>query len=509
MGNESFKLLIVDDELLIRQGIINYIDWEKEGYQIIGEASNGREALQIIEQSKPHIIITDIVMPEMDGIELVKVVKEKYPDIEMIVLSSFEDFHYVKSTFQNGVADYILKPKLNTDELLHTLSRITEKKVDPKSLEKHSVSVEEMLKKQLQGYQSGTDLERLKQQVPFTQSNLLEIFWDEKQDISTAIGPLLEKYCKQIEKLTYYHIPFEENGKQLYLLNYQIDVLAQLKQKFNQLIAEIDPNAKAVLSQPFQTIEKMKVIYEENHQKLKQILFYFPEKSLLIYDKLPKMEQNKNEFDLNQFIYLFKHKHFDNAFTYLKEHVDSLSKQYDTDVFEFKSWLENIIFNITVLLNNMKYETDQLDAQKYQLFTEINEAFDVKDALSSFYGFLAKVEDLVLSSADQSPKMNQLLNYIEENYREHLTLSTLAAHFHFNPSYLSSYFSTHHKEGFSEYLNNVRIKKAMEMLETSTLSISTVSEMTGYSDPSYFCRVFKKMTGKSPSSYRKESYKAN
>lgn len=105
--NKLYKVLIVDDEMLIRQGIINYIDWEKEGYQIIGEAANGEEALALLEKERPDIIITDIVMPEMDGIELVKIAKEKNPAVNIIILSSFENFDYVRTTFQHGIADYI------------------------------------------------------------------------------------------------------------------------------------------------------------------------------------------------------------------------------------------------------------------------------------------------------------------------------------------------------------------------------------------------------------------
>ncbi|MFC4403019.1 response regulator transcription factor [Gracilibacillus xinjiangensis] len=508
MTNESFKLLIVDDELLIRQGIINYVDWEKEGYQIIGEASNGKEALAMIEQTKPHIIITDIVMPEMDGIELVKTVKEIYPDIEIIVLSSFEDFHYVKSTFQSGVADYILKPKLNAAELLSTLSRVTVKRVDPKTLEKQCVSEEDMLKKYLQGYQSTRNLEKLKGIFPYSQSNFIEFIWDEKISTSASFQQLLEKYRKQFDKFVYYNIPCNSTG-QLYLYNYPRDTINLLKKNVNQLVKEMDPNVRVIFSPPFHSIEEMKQIFEEEHQKLKQISFYFPDQSLLMYDELPEIKQKQTQFDLNQFIFLFKHKQFEDAFNYLNEHIHSLSKQYNTDVFEFKSWLENIIFNITVLLNNMKYETEELDSQKYQFFSEINDAFHIKDALTSFYNFLTKVEELVLSTDGQSPKIHQLLNYIEENYNEHLTLTTLANHFHFNPSYLSSYFRTHHKTGFIDYLNNVRINKAREMLETSSMAISTISEMVGYSDPSYFNRVFKKMIGKSPSNYRKELHKTD
>lgn len=93
------KILVVDDEFIIRQGIIHFVDWKKEGFEIIGEASNGKEALEIIEKMKPHIILCDIVMPVMDGIELSEVIKNQYPDIKIIVLSSYSDFDNVKKMF--------------------------------------------------------------------------------------------------------------------------------------------------------------------------------------------------------------------------------------------------------------------------------------------------------------------------------------------------------------------------------------------------------------------------
>lgn len=121
--NPICKVLIVDDEILVRQGIKYVLDWEQEGFQIVGEAANGREALNSLQTLQPHIIITDIVMPVMDGEELTRLVKRDYPATEVIVLSSFSEFHYVRSTFQHGVADYILKPKLEAGALLQVLKR--------------------------------------------------------------------------------------------------------------------------------------------------------------------------------------------------------------------------------------------------------------------------------------------------------------------------------------------------------------------------------------------------
>ena len=114
----SCRVLIVDDELLVRQGIKHLLNWEHEGFQIVGEASNGKEALELIERMEPHIVITDIVMPVMGGEELTRAVKARFPEIEVIILSSFGEFDYVRSTFQSGVVDYILKPKLEAVQLL-------------------------------------------------------------------------------------------------------------------------------------------------------------------------------------------------------------------------------------------------------------------------------------------------------------------------------------------------------------------------------------------------------
>lgn len=115
------KILIVDDEYLLRQGIKHLLDWEKEGFQIVGEASNGKEALDLIEKLQPHIVISDIVMPIMDGVDLTKIIKSRFPKIQVLILSSYSDFEYVKDTFKHGVNDYILKPTLDPQELLSLL----------------------------------------------------------------------------------------------------------------------------------------------------------------------------------------------------------------------------------------------------------------------------------------------------------------------------------------------------------------------------------------------------
>ncbi|TBL69289.1 response regulator [Paenibacillus thalictri] len=119
------KLLIVDDEKLLRKGFIHMTDWPEHGYCIAGEAGNGEEALQLIETLRPDVVVTDIKMPGMDGIELIQIIKSAYPHIEVIVLSSYSDFPYVKESLQLGAADYILKASMSFDEVLCALGKVT------------------------------------------------------------------------------------------------------------------------------------------------------------------------------------------------------------------------------------------------------------------------------------------------------------------------------------------------------------------------------------------------
>lgn len=123
-----YKVIIVDDEKLLRQGFIHMTDWAKIGIEIVGDVANGIEALNLIEQARPDIVVTDVRMPGMDGIELTRIIKDKYPGVEVIVLSSFNEFEYVKESLQLGALDYILKPKMQYTDLLAALEKAKERK---------------------------------------------------------------------------------------------------------------------------------------------------------------------------------------------------------------------------------------------------------------------------------------------------------------------------------------------------------------------------------------------
>lgn len=121
-----YKLMIVDDEQSIREGIANGIPWNDWGFEVIAQAEDGAEALELISENKPDVILSDIRMPKVDGVELMQTVNKKYPDIKMIILSGYNDFEYLNTAIKNNVVEYLLKPT-DIDEFEETFKRIKQK----------------------------------------------------------------------------------------------------------------------------------------------------------------------------------------------------------------------------------------------------------------------------------------------------------------------------------------------------------------------------------------------
>ncbi|WP_314000002.1 response regulator transcription factor [uncultured Paenibacillus sp.] len=511
-AGELCRVLIVDDEILIRQGIKHYLNWEREGFEIVGEASNGQEALESIETLRPHIIITDIVMPIMDGEQLTRTVKARYPDIEVIVLSSFGEFDYVRSTFQSGVADYILKPKLEAQGLLDTLKSAAGRIPSLQFTEQANgsePSLSQMIDRLVNGFETVYDTETVTQTFPYKRFCLLAADFDnpaaEEGTESHRLEDKLERSFHERAGRVVCHA-FPAGGHSLVIvLNFEEANPDNLISAARD-IADCAPEAAFALSEPFGEFSKLGAVYKESRKLLLRYRFYFPDRRLVIPRELPIPEPKCESFNLEKFTAEIKRERFEAAFGYLQEHVAVLSGCYTNDAFTFKSFLSNIIFNVTVLLGNMNYDTKDLDDAKYAYFKAIDQARHARQAAGHLNRFIKEAEQCIASGNSQTgnPNMRKLLDYIDQHYAEPLTLTEVAKHFHFNPSYLSSYFAAHNKEGFIEYLNSVRIAKASELLVKDNAYISEIGGMVGYSDHSYFCKVFKKITGLSPSQYRRK-----
>lgn len=495
----------MDDELLIRQGIKHYFNWEEKGFQIVGEAANGKEALELVETVKPHIIITDIVMPIMDGEELTKQVKQKYLHIQIIVLSSFGEFDYVRSTFQHGAVDYILKPKLEADGLLEALRSATtripnfqllQKKLEPEDL------INQELDKLLSGYETDQYPQEVATFFPHDTYYLLGVKTNQHPSIDEQLQTIFTKKLSPCKL----HFVKEQENNYIYLINFH----KQYSQTIVTVLREFSktqPGECFTLSEAFHQFKEIGNIYKNCLLPLLRSQFYLLEQNLLESNLLEQYPTKQLEFNLEGFTEELKREHFDEAFNYVRDHGKKLSTCITMDINEFKGFFNNIMFNITVFLRNMGYDVTDLEKEKYRSISAVDGAHSAREVVTVLENYLADAKVCISShqeNAVDNVNMKRLLDYVSEHYMEPLTLTEVARHFHFNPSYLSSYFASHNKESFIEYLNKVRIEAAIQHLRQGAVSISEISSMVGYSDHSYFCKVFKKITGYSPSQYRRK-----
>lgn len=498
MQESLTKVLIVDDERLIRQGILHYINWQDEGFEVVGEASNGEEARVLIDELKPDIVITDIVMPVMNGTDLIKAIKADHPTIDVIVLSSYADFDYVRDTFKHGVIDYILKPKLDGEVLLETLKRVVKTaalKGHASQPTKPDVSLKAKVEKVLKKYHHDTDLTELNQWLAGNSLMFVEL---RRSDFS-HVEPL-----HSIEQLVALDVIGLEQGDHHALYLAYGDAL-KLDEAMTTAVGTMDVRTMSLLqSTNSDRAEDLSRLYDEI-KLLRRYHFFLSEEAHLSYQALPPHAPCEKAFDLSIFLTLFKQEKYDVTLRYLDDYLTRVKQAYQSEPNEVKNLLGNIIFNMVVVLTETAGNHDHFEQKKYQYFNAINHSATLVEAYFHFQQFYNELTDELLKANQSDNNLTKLLGYIDDHYSEPLSLTDLSAHFHFNPSYLSSYFSQHLNKGFSDYLTDVRITKAKELLDNPDLSIADVGSMVGYHDHSYFCKVFKKKTKLSPSRYRKEA----
>lgn len=517
--NKYIKILVVDDEFIMRQGITHMIDWEKEGFHIIGQASNGQEAIEIIKENTPDIIISDVVMPQVNGIELAEFIQAKYPEIKIIILSSYSDFEYVKSSFQNGAIDYILKPSLNPSEILKTLKKISVKINNTLTIDNDTTKSSNILTRLLLGFDTNIDFDYLKTLFVYPNFCLFGLnakkmynSHDERQKIITYINSEInmefssaetnKEYCTQTVSI--------ENEIIIMIINFN-------NKNYNTILSKLDDisktvynnfcNAFFVLSKTFNSIDKIKTIYEKDFLLLTDQYFYNKNTPLLCSKdfKEPPIMDNFNFKCFSDFISLMQ---FQNAFDMLTQYIKNALTNKAITEFQLKTLIQNAFYNVITSLEYLSFDSTTLNSLKYDCFHNIDNVKYSEELMITYESLLEQLHKIldIHENKINSHIINKIIQYIHDHYDEQLTLADVSKLFNFNYSYLSAYFSSHNEEGFNEFLNKIRIKKACDFLKQD-IPISDISSMVGYSDHSYFCKVFKKFTGLTPSSFRKSGLK--
>lgn len=509
-----YKLLIADDEHLIRNGLAG-IAWHDAGFEVSAVAANGREALALIEREAPDAVVTDIKMPIMDGIQLIRALKERYPHIKVVALSGYSDFAYAQKCIEYKVFAYILKP-INEQELKHVFAHLREEfdkrqeALNPDRDGSALLAPEERFFHRLIG--SSFVLPADVRPLPVSENyQCIVAFTRENAKSKRNVNDTLAKARQYWGKHRFPVLFFDHAFWVLIHSRTKIhpkDILAYAE-RFKSFMEEDADDIIGIGLGNIYALDNVGTSYNEALYALKY-RFFAGKGSIVAYSEISRIQALASDnARLKKIVEELGHcvteGNGDGAQQKARELLwDVLYKSCsDTNLLLLKCVEIYMSLVLKIEQENSSLQPVPVDDLYYRLA-----------ASDSFEQVAAAFKRTIASLAEQvkQRRMNaehslitKLKNHLRENYHHQISLAELADLFYMNPSYLSTFFKKETGINFSEYTIQLRIDQAKHLLKHSDLSIQEISEKVGYTDYRYFCTIFKKTTGDTPLKYRMKS----
>ena len=494
------KILIIDDEFIFRQGLRYLLQWEACGYTIAGEASNGQEGLTAIKNISPDLILCDVVMPVMDGVEFVRQLRSTGGP-PVIMLSNYDEFDKVRKAFQYGASDYLLKSRVTKEEILKCLDRFsTPARLTPDF--QPAKNFQNLARQVLDGYAKEPYSEFISYVKPRISSDFYcLLFVDTPQKDFQNEGcfhDALERCLSGRDFLTAF--TSQNHGVALIGLAEKGD--NGWCGSFLNSLSESISHSSVVLSLPLSTLSVFREKLEALHEMSRYSIFY--EKKLIFCEtEFAEICEEYIPLPVEIYTRCSAQGQWSEAQQILLEYLSSFKNRTSINPSKFKNIIEHTMYGTLNEARKFTQNQGEINRIELKLFKQIDYATQyshIFDALLAAFDSLTLICPVQKNMAD--PIIDALHIFLEKNYKRQITLYDAANHLHMNYSYLSAYISQNTDKHFSEHLNDIRIKHARELLETSNLSISGVSSIIGYADQSYFGKMFKKLVGVTPLQYR-------
>ncbi len=517
-----YSMILVDDEKIVLRGIRKVCEKENFDFEIIGAFSNPAEALDALPGLRPHLIITDIKMPQMDGLELSVRAKEILPDVEIVILSGYSDFTYAQTAVKIGVSDYLLKPIKKTD-FAQTLSRIREKIQNRagqsayyRALQEYAQSSQTEVKNHffLQlAEKGGTDpayihtfCEKMDLHPEEEESILIKFVITEfqmEEDFSSAIGKLTEEMKELLEP--YGQAESFLTDEEVFVLVYgpgcasHRDDIVSIAESVLQSKRLRHLFLVAGVSQPFTGLRHM---YAARNECDSQILIAqagnteepFEKQNLDISIPYGDMEAltraivRNNREQMQECIDRIYNMP---AHTLYRDYSYSLTfiimLRLSHMIIRYGQGNQNISGEI-LNIRNLKHEYPRLAQQKALVERTAEKAAELTNG-SDTYTSVRIVQEAV--------------DYIQAHYNENISLADVSDHINISKSYLCDLFKKELNVTIINYITNLRMEKAKELLVSTDMKMYEISLQVGYNDYAYFSQIFKKLTGSTLSDYRR------
>ncbi len=520
-----YSVLIVDDEKIVKLAIKSMIKWEDSGFELAGTASDGMKALQLCEKNKPDIIITDLKMPHMDGIELIKRLKQMNYDGEILVLSNYNDFELVREAMKYGAHDYILKVTVKSDDFMRVLEEIRDKLEKKRGYEKSITNVEKNLDtvriEYIKTILAGDEEELLKKSD--TISHMLE------KDLNDCLQSFIitSKDCEAIKKTGqglgeiikniagnifsaynwYSVIEYEMNTVFILLNTDRSTGIMSTKEAADRIIelANMYFNLKTGIVYRDTAGKNSSVVSEIiKCRKASELLFYnkFCENSLS-GDVVPVNDEKQGR---EQALLISDEIYSNMVMGETQSVIGRLESLIDAGAqallnpYRLKKLLKKILRDVEKKLINNGYSADEV-------FDEYNNDDDVIFSAPSEAHLREALTSIVKAAAGRimsvrerayRREVREALRYIYENITHKITVPQIAKKVNLTDTYLCKIFKTDVGKSIIDYINELKMKKAYELLDSKDYLIKEAAAAVGIDDQFYFNRLFKKYFGVTP-----------
>lgn len=540
------NLLIVDDEKSTRIGLGMIINWREHGYELIGAAADGLQALEIIEKSNPDIVITDLNMPNMDGLELIRKLRERSYSGKIIVLSNYDEFELVREAMKLGAVDYILKVTLKANDLITVLEKTREQLQEERQLKTKSIFMQiELAEKQLQQKNSFWK-ELLQEKEPYIADVIRE---GEKLGISSekVAGKLL------FIKIDHYEAALTSGKiKNKKLLDFSVaNIIKDTVSGKNTIeIVEIGNGQYAVILY-LQDLQTDEALWQQSIRHLMHMLNLYLNLSVsvVLSDTYAGFDQLRAQFALCKEASIATFYHGAGSVlsvTQVSFHSSMLQSEYMKWSNEIKGAIdEDNDSRLVVAINTIieqameaKCEPNALKRTFTMLLTDVEHMItkwvrntgamsedrthsiieahnqqirqaETIDALHAavLQGFIEANHRMQQVKSKQCRKeVLRIIEIIHLHLHSKVTLEMLSHEVNMNVSYLCRIFKQDVGKSIVQYINEMKINHAVELLKFPDARIKEVAAAIGIDDPFYFNRLFKKLVGVSPSDFRKRLF---
>lgn len=510
-------VFIADDELIIRQGLKCIIEWEKLGFQVIGEAANGEDALHFILKEHPDVVMLDIRMPKINGLDVVKEAREQGFTGKVIILSGFSDFKYAQAAIRYGVEYYLSKP-IDEEELTNTILEI---KQNLTKEAKHKETLEQYRNKArasilydiLVGQQEEYSFDASELNLDATEYQV--VIYEKYSHHATTMPYRFSDLLKVTneDNISYENITMDCN--EVLLLKGSF-----ILKKFQEFLAHYEREQKPQENSPLDSLfitygrvvnslQDIHISYHEALRLLQRRFFCEHRQHTIGYHQLPE-ENNHIVYELSTkklqdyceklvgFIQTAKRNQVAETLNELEQNLYYAKE----DIAKIKLFLTDLYLSIKEKISHLYHNANIPFPGNAEIIRQIDEKYYLYEIILFFTEQFEMIMRSI-GSPSSSGVMDDIIHYIEHNYMDNIKLETIAPLFGYNSSYLGKIFTKKVGIGFNMFVDKVRIEHSKKLLTETDLKVYEIAEKVGYRNVDYFHTKFKKYVEQSPAEYRK------